>query len=264
MRKYLFVIRNTFQEYFIYRVSFVMWRFRSVLGLLTGYFLIKAIFSQGKIIYGYDLERILTYIFSVSVLRAIIFSSRTIDLAGAIQSGDLTNILIKPISAIKFWFSRDLADKILNIVFSLLELILIVYLMKPPFFIQLNPFYLLLFVFSITLAVLLYFLINYLLALIGFWTPEVWAPHFIFNILLNFFAGGLIPLDVLPKKVNIFFQLTPFPYLLFNPISIYLGKVHWSIGVSMIVVCSVWIGIFYLIIKRVWQKGLLIYQAEGR
>ena len=264
MFKYLLIIRNTFQEYFIYRVNFVMWRLRNVLGLLTGYFLIKAIFSQGKVIYGYDTEKILTYIFSVSILRAIVFSSRTIDLAGVIQSGDLTNILIKPVSILKFWFSKDLADKILNIGFSLIAIGLIVSLVKPLFFIQLNPVYIILFIFSVGLALLLYFLINFLLSLIGFWTPEVWAPRFLFSILINFFAGGLIPLDVFPEAVCFLFQLTPFPYLLFNPVTIYLGKVHWLTGAGMIFINLVWIGVFYLAVQYIWQKGLLVYQAEGR
>lgn len=257
-------MRNAFQEYFIYRVNFVMWRLRNVLGLVTGYFLIKAIFSQGKVIYGYDLERILTYIFSVSVLRAIVFSSRTADLAGQIQSGDLTNILLKPVSVLKVWFSKDLADRILNISFSLIEISLIIYLVKPPLFIQLNPLYIILFVVSTGLALTLYFFINFLLSLIGFWTPEIWAPQFLFSILLNFFAGGFIPLDVLPKNVSLFFQLTPFPYLLFNPLTIYFGRVDWLTAIGMIFVSLIWTGIFYLAVQYVWQKGLLIYQAEGR
>jgi len=264
MIKYLFIIRNTFEEYFIYRINFLFWRLRNILGLLTGYFFIKVVFGQEKILYGYDLEKILTYIFSVSVLRAVIFSSRVADLAGVIQTGDLTNLLLKPISTLRYYFSRDLADKVLNISFSLLELGVIIYLLKPPFFLQKNLFSLILFIFSAGLALLLYFFINFLLSLIGFWTPEVWAPQFLFGILLNFFSGGLIPLDVLPKPVQFVFQVTPFPYLLFNPMTVYLGKSSLLTALGMILISLVWIGIFYFLVRRVWQKGLLIYQAEGR
>ena len=264
MAKYLLIIRNTFEEYFIYRVNFLLWRLRNVLGFLTGYFLIKAIFTQGKVIYGYDLEKILTYLFSVSILRAVVFSSRTVDLAGVIQSGNLTNILIKPISPLLVWFSRDLADKILNIFFSLLELGLIIYLVKPPLFVQSNPFYLFLFLFLVGLALVLYFLINFLLSLVGFWTPEVWAPRFLFNILLNFFSGGIVPLDVLPKTVRLLFQLTPFPYLLFNPIAVYLGKVPLLVAAGMVLIGLFWMGVFYSLVQFFWQKGLLVYESEGR
>lgn len=264
MIKYLRVIHNTLQEYFIYRINFVFWRLRNVLGLLTGYFFIKAIFSQGKVLYGYDLERILTYIFFASVLRAIVFSSRTADLAGIIQVGDLSNLLLKPISVLKYYFFRDLADKILNIGFSLLELGMIIYFLKPPFLIQGNPLYLIFFTLLAGLALLLYFLISYLLSLVGFWTPEVWAPRFIFTILLDFFSGGIFPLDVFPKGVQLIFQVTPFPYLLFNPMIVYLGKASLLTSLGMIFISLIWIGFFYFLVQRVWQKGLLIYQGEGR
>lgn len=264
MPKYLQIIKNTLEEYFIYRVNFLMWRVRNVLGLITGYFLIKAIFTEGRVIYGYDVERILTYIFTVSILRAIIFASRTADLAGVINSGDLTNYLIKPISTLKVWFTRDIADKVLNIIFCLLEVGLIVYLLKPPFFIQTNPVYIFTFLVLASLAVLLYFFINFLISLIGFWTPEVWAPRFIFTILFDFFSGGVIPLDVLPSSVYKLFQLTPFPYLLFNPINIWLGRVS-LLGIFISLTITIfWIAIFYFTVQFVWQKGLRIYSAEGR
>lgn len=264
MRKYFQVMKNTFEEYLVYRVNFLMWRVRNILGLLTGYFLIKAIFTEGRVIYGYDLEKILTYIFTVSILRAIIFASRTVDLAGVINSGDLTNYLTKPISTLKVWFTRDIADKALNIGFCLTEVGLIIYFLKPPFFIQTNPVKILAFIASAFLAILLYFLINFLIGLIGFWTPEVWAPRFIFTILLDFFSGGVIPLDVLPSPVYKLFQLTPFPYLLFNPINIWLGRASLLGAFASLAIVVFWIGIFYLIVQLVWQKGLRIYSAEGR
>lgn len=264
MSKYLLIIRNTFEEYFIYRLNFVFWRVRNVLGLLTGYFFIQAVFGQGGVVSGYDLKKILTYIFSASVLRAIVFSTKTADLAGIIQSGDLTNFLIKPISTLKIWLAKDLADKILNVGCSVLELGLIIYFVKPPFLVQRNPVYLVLTAFSIAMAVLLYFLISFLLSLIGFWSREVWAPRFIFNILVTFFSGGLIPLDVLPQGIYFFLRLTPFPCLLFNPMMIYLGKVNWQIGIGIILVSLFWVAGFYFIVHHVWQKGLLVYESEGR
>lgn len=264
MKKHFQVIKNTLEEYFVYRLNFLMWRVRNILGLLTGYFLIKAIFTEGRVIYGYDLEKILTYIFTVSILRAIIFSSRTVDLAGVINSGALTNYLIKPISTLKVWFSRDIADKVLNIVFCLIEVGLIVYLLKPPVFFQTNLVYIFAFLASALLAIILYFFINFLIGLIGFWTPEVWAPRFIFTILFDFFSGGVIPLDVLPAPVYRLFQLTPFPYLLFNPINIWLGRTSLLGIFTSLTITIFWVAIFYFTVQFVWQKGLRIYSAEGR
>lgn len=265
MKKYWPVFKNTLEEYFAYRLNFVMWRVRTVLQLLVVYFLWLAVFqNQRGEIFGYTQSLLLTYILGTSVLRAVVFSSRTIDVGDEINRGNLTNFLLKPISYFKYWFTRDLADKILNIFFAALELTIIYLLLKPPIFLQTSFLNFSLFVASVGLATLLYFYINFLFGLLAFWTPETWAPRFVFFIFLEFFAGGLFPLDILPEFLFNLLIFSPFAYLVFFPLKIYLGQLNpWQIGQGL-AVCAFWIVIFYQIVRLIWQKGLMIYSAEGR
>lgn len=262
--KYGQVFKISWQEQLVYRLNFVMWRVRNLTALITLYFFWLAVFRERAEILGYSQSLILTYIITAAVLRAIIFSSRTIDVAEEIVRGDLSLYLLRPISYFKYWFTRDVADKVLNIGFTLAEISLIILIFKPPLFFQTSPAFLLAFLAAIALAVILYFFISFLLGLIGFWSPEGWAPRFLFIVSIEFFAGGLFPLDVLPTGLFRLFQVLPFGYLLYFPANIYLGRL--SLGQMFVgfATAGFWILVFAYAVYGVWQKGLKIYAAEGR
>ena len=91
----------------------------------------------------------------------------------------------------------------------------------------------------------------------------MWAPRFLLFVLLNFVAGNMFPLDVLPSLIVKVVSLTPFPYLIYYPVQVLLGKLAASeIGMT-IAITYAWIGTMYLIVKLVWSKGLKSYGAEG-
>lgn len=264
MKKYWQVVKNTWEETTVYRLNFIMWRVRTVLQILTMYFLWLSLMPQDKVLFGYTQSLMLTYILGTSLISSIILSSRTIGIGDEINSGNLSNFLIRPINYFLYWFAKDVGDKALNIAFSLVELLILFFILRPPLFLQTNAIYLFLCLFSITLGVILYFFINFLIGLIGFWSPEVWAPRFIFMIILSFFAGGFFPLDILPKGIFFIFRITPFPYLLYFPLKVYLGQLaifEIFIGLFM---SGVWTFLMYRIVRFVWKKGLRVYSAEGR
>ena len=44
-------------------------------------------------------------------------------MAGDVAQGELSNYLIKPMNYFKYWFTRDMSSKILNISFAFLNLL---------------------------------------------------------------------------------------------------------------------------------------------
>ncbi|MBI2327292.1 ABC-2 family transporter protein [Candidatus Curtissbacteria bacterium] len=264
MNKYFQVAKNTWDETVSYRLNFVMWRIRVVLQIITLYFLWLSILPKDTTFLGYNQSLMLTYILGTSLLAAFVLSSRSYSVGDEINQGNLSNFLIKPINYFLYHFARDVGDKSMNIVFSIFELTILFLLLRPPIFIQTDPFFLFLFLISAILALLLYFFFNFLLGLVGFWSPEVWAPRFIFFIVITFFAGGLFPLDILPKSVFTVFQLLPFPYLLYFPLKIYLGQLPLFEIFKGLTVSFIWLILMYLLVKFIWNVGLKLYTAQGR
>jgi len=264
--KYLSIIRTSLQEYFIYRLNFALWRVRAVMQLLILYFLWLTAYGGLNNLFGYSASQMLTYILGISLIRSYVLAARLSEGVGAqIITGDISNMLIKPISYIRYIFSRDFSDKFINIFFSSIELIVIMVVLKPPLIFQSNPLLLIGTVIFILVGLTLYFLLNFSLSLSAFWLhgDDWWAPRFIFGIIVDFLAGGLFPIDVLPEAVRQVVMLTPFPYLLFFPMKVYLGQAQTSYILMGFLISGFWIFGLFLFQRWLWQQGLKSYVAAG-
>ncbi len=264
MKKYLQIIRATWAEYMIYRLNFVLWRVRQIMQILVVYFLWWAIFSQQKEIFGYSQAMILTYILLSSLVRTIILGTTTMEIGSLINHGDLSNYLIRPLDFFRYYLARDAADKLLNLIFALGEVTVLFWLLRPPVFWQTDPVKLLLVIGAVILGAVLYFYFSLLLSFLGFWTPDVWAPRFLSFVMMEFLAGSLFPLDILPKSILGVVQNLPFAYFIYFPLKIYLGQLTPQAIISGLTMGVLWTLTLGYLAKLVWQRGLRIYTAEGK
>ncbi len=264
MGKYSLIIQNTWNEFFSYRLNFLIWRVRWVLQILTLFFIWSAILGTKSNIFGYDASKMLTYILGGSIVSAFVWSSRSYQIGDDINNGDLSNYLMKPINFIVYYLFVDLGDKTMNLFFSVVEVSILFIVLKPPFFIQTNINYLSLFLISILIALCISFLFNVVLGFLGFWSPEVWAPRFIFNIILSFFAGTYFPIDILPRPIASFFSFLPFQYTLYFPLKVYLGQLSGVEIFKGIMIGAGWLVALLLFANYMWSKGLKTYTAYGR
>jgi len=266
MKKYLTVFAVSWQNEFTYRLNFILWRFRNVLRLLMTYFLWRGIFVYSRNVFGYTGPEMLTYVFLVLVVQAIVLSAPSADnIGGEIGSGDLSNYLVKPVGYLRFWFTRDLASKLLNIFFSVIEIFILWLLLQPRLVIPSQMLSLTGFLAGCTLGVIIYFLLEVSNRFVAFWTPEnTWGLSFLVIILIEILGGGMFPLDILPALARVALQLTPFPYLVYYPIAIILGKITgWEL-IRILFQSVLWCFILFLITKYIWNRGLKVYAATGK
>lgn len=263
-KKYLQLAKLTLQEYFVYRLNFVLWRFRSIVSFLTLFFFWLVIFNERGELFGYQKAQMLTYVVGISFLRGLVLGSRSVEVAGQIRSGELSRIILRPLDFFKFWLSRDAVDKFLNLFFTALEIITILLILKFPFYFPANLTNLILFLIIMTLAIFLYFFISLALSFTAFWTEEVWATRWLFGIIfLEFFAGAFFPIDVLPSWLVNIINLTPFPYLVFFPMKVWLEQFSLAMSIRAIFICLLWLIIFYWLANYLWRKGIKNYGAYG-
>ncbi len=263
MEKYFKVITSTFDEIATYRFNFAMWRLRTVLQLLTIYFLWLTVTPENGELFGYSRQLILTYVLGAALISSIVISTRTQEIGENINSGDLSNFLSKPWSYFGYWFARDIGDKAFNILFGVIELTILFFVLKPDLLLQTDLSIILLTLGAILLGVLINFFIGCLLGMIGFWSPEVWAPRFIFFILIGFFAGSSFPLDIFPIWAQNIFKFSPFTYLIYFPLQIYLNKFSSAQMISGFTIAIIWVGLLFILTKLVWKMGLKVYSAQG-
>ncbi len=247
-----------------YRLNFVLWRVRWVIQRLVVYFLWWAIFSNRQEIFGYTQSTMLTYILVSNIIGTIVLGTTTMSIGNMINSGELSNFLIRPLSFFRYFIARDIGDKLMNVSFSIVEVLLLFALLRPPIAAPTNPLIWVWFLVAVAIGIAMYFLFSFLLGLLGFWSADIWAPRFLSFVIMEFFAGGLFPLDILPTPLFALSQSLPFSYFLYFPLKVYLGQLSSTAVVQGLMIGILWCVGFWYLVSIVWKKGLRVYTAEGR
>ena len=265
--KYWSIFKISFEEEFAYKLNFIMWRIRNVFQIIVTFFLWSTIFSNpSEVIFGYDRAKILTYVFAIMIVQAIVLSARAVDVSTDVAEGNLSNYLVKPISYFKYWFTRDISSKALNLIFATFEFTLLFIILKPAFYFQTDIYTILSFLISIAIAVVIYFCILFIISAVPFWAPELgWASQFLVTIvIIEFLSGSLFPIDILPLWLQKIVMATPFPYMIYFPVEVYLGKITGMPMIQGFLISIVWMVILWFFMKYIWNKGLRVYQSLGR
>lgn len=266
MEKYLSILKIGFQQELVYKAQFITWRLRNIIQILVFFYLWRSVFETQNSVFGYTTATIASYTFLLIVIRSIVMSTKANDVSGYISSGELSNYLLKPISFFKYIVVRDMPVKILNFAFSIIEISVLLFIIKPDVFIQNNITQIVIFFLTLFIAVSIFFLVVMIASSVPFWIPEAgWGFQFlIINIFVDFLSGAFFPLDVFPTAIKNFLMLTPFPYIIFVPIKTYLGDLNAFQNLQNIVVGIIWVFILFIAFKKVWSKGLKAYEGVGR
>lgn len=230
------------------------------------YFLWSGVFADKITIFDYSRAEMLTYVFLVLVVQSIVFTNPSSDHIGSeISGGHLSNFLLKPLNYINYWFVRDLSGKILNLIFSIFEVGVLWYLLMPAIKLPESVLTYIFFIAACGLAVILYYLLSVSTRFVAFWMPEnTWAMAFLSIVLSDIFSGSVFPLNILPAWSQIALQFTPFPYLVYFPISIFVGKITGLFAVQILLQSLLWVVLMHAIAQYIWKKGLKVYSSEGR
>jgi len=268
VEKYWHIITIGIQNTLVYRVNFL---FRAVFGLVP----LAAMVLLWQTIYGgqkggagsignYRLAEMISYYLLVTVVSAL--TSVTEDdwqIAADIKDGLISQFLLKPVDYLGYRFCLFAAGRLIYSLVALVPVTLFIlhyreYFLPPP-----SPGAFGLFFLSLALTALLQFLMSFTMALLAFWVLEV--ATFIFILFaFEYLAGGhLFPIDILPPLVVEALFYTPFPYLLYFPISVYMGKVSGPALWQGLCIQAFWVGTAWLLARAVWARGLKHYSAVG-
>ncbi len=246
----------------VYRTSLFLWRLRQVISTLMALTIWTTAYTSASVQLSYDQSQMITYIFLTGILQSIVLATALQGLTTFIYSGQLSFLLTKPINVYSYLATQDLADKLKNIFFIVIESILLYLIFKPSVALP-DLSILLIFGLVVMAGVIINFFISLIFGAFGFWSPESWGPRFLFYTLIMFTSGTLFPLDILPKIIQNIMYLTPLPYLSFVQTQIFLGRISradWPLILSGLIFWMLSLG---LIAIYLWRKGLRNYSAMG-
>src|SRR3989344_6209065 len=156
MRKYLAVVKITFANLLQYRWEFLIAQIRTVLLLITLYFLWTQVFKTRSILFNFNQAQIISYIFLASIIRQFVLTSATDQIAQELQSwGKFFSYLLRPVGYFRFWFTVDLVYKITSLIFIILITFIMLNILNITLTWPTEVFPILLFIVSIFIASLI-------------------------------------------------------------------------------------------------------------
>lgn len=266
MVKFWHVVRLVFLERMAYRANLFLEIFAGILASVIVVVLWTAIFRGAGTtqVGGYHLREMVTYLLGAGLINSFILTTAEHPEASeAIQGGDLSGILIRPMSPHLYWFARDLGNKgfcfVLGLAGYAAVLVLFRELLVPPDGVG----RLLLFLFSVGVAAVVQFFVFQVLGLLSFWMENTYGIRFTARVVMEVVAGAIIPLSFFPRILHDLFLLLPFPIMIYLPMRIYLGKIPVEHVPFELCKGLIWIVFLVLLYRHLWARGIRQYVSMG-
>jgi ABC-2 type transport system permease protein len=268
VKKYWHVINIGIQNTLVYRMNFLFRATFSLIPLMATIYLWRAVYA-GKpagdsSVAGYTLAGMTSYYLLVTIVDAL--TAVTEDdwqIASDIREGAINQFLLKPIDYLAYRFCLFGAGRMIYVIIAALPVLIFIifqrqYWVGPPNILTFG-----IFLVSLCLTALLQFFISYTMALLAFWLLEISTLIFIV-FAFEYVAGGhLFPLDILPPGFVAALNFTPFPYQLYFPVSVYLGRVTGADLWQGLAIQIFWVAFFYVLARWTFKKGIRHYTAFG-
>jgi len=223
--------------------------------------LYKGSVASGGTVDAVSLSDMVTYAILSTAVSAFTQSRVIYTISSRVRTGEIAMDLIKPISFFKYVFALNSGQNAFGIVFRALPLILIfvpLYHIAVP-----DAGHFLVFLISVFNAMLIRYLITYALGLTGFWAVKIWHLDFLFNIMMDIFAGSVVPLWFFPDFFVRVSDYLPFKFIHFVPLSIYLQKLTLQESLLSLIYQFLWIGALFALGRLVWVRGIKKLVLQG-
>lgn len=256
MKKYLYCFQNGLFSTLIYKGNLLLKLITTALDVAVSVFMWLAVyqFSSSDSIAGITPSQMLNYLVVVNLLALVFSTSLIFKFSALVRSGNLSVILLRPISfALKEFFEY------LGSTFPFV----LIYMLFFAFAIGIHDlFFLILSLVLIVSVYIMFFLLVASISLCSFWLIQVWPLRPVITAAFLLLGGQSFPLQVLPNSLQ---------WLIYNPFSLagnqltllVLKRLTYKDVILDIALSCIWSFILIITMKLTWIKGLKSYEGVG-
>lgn len=252
----LVVARNSFLSQYIYKGQVVSKIVYGILLYVTQLFIWKSVnaHSPSPI---YDWKTMSIYVMLSSLIGVFVaFDTNFIPVIGSrIRSGDIALDLLKPYPIMWMLFCQYLGKALFKFLFQFIPQFLII-MVIANFTIGVSVKNICFFSLSMFFSIILFFALSMVLGVISFWVVSVGNLHIFLDSSITLFGGSIIPLWMIPDQLRWFYNLLPFQYLFYRPISICLDEINMERVLLTYLIQIVWIVVLLLLAVFLYRRGL--------
>ncbi|MFH0905724.1 MAG: ABC-2 family transporter protein [archaeon] len=203
----------------------------------------------------------LIYIVLATIVGEVIRQGRAFTIADDIMDGNLTSIITRPVSIIKYYIYTDIPITLLKLIIGGICFIFVIIFLK---FQLLGIIYLFLFLISLFFGFLISIYFQLIIGFTSFWVYQNYGIHMLyFDALYPLLSGQMIPMVLLPDILQKIFFVLPFEHQVFTPVYILIGKFTIEKSLLSIGVQIIWVFLLYLFTTWMLKKGLKKFESQG-
>ena len=116
---------------------------------------------------------------------------------------------------------------------------------------------------SVALAFFISFLFSFIMGTSVIWLKNSFFLDNLRSLVLRLFSGAIVPLWFFPGWLNRASDFLPFRYIVFEPISILLGKTPMEQIPGVLLMQVLWIGLLFGMMSFIWAMGRRHIMIQG-
>ena len=262
MRKYLYIIKTTFNDSIQYLNSLLL---RFIGFTITIYVLISLwtfIYSDGtNIINGYTFKQMIWYLLlSESIMFGSGSSVAKEEVKTSIKSGNIAYLINKPYNYILYIICKYMADTLLRFI-TILIIAIILGLIFAGFIPDFNILTIIYAIPIYIIAILITGMIRILISLLSFWVEDSHPFQNIYNKIILIF-GVFFPIEMFPKIIGNILRYTPIYSITYGPAKLIINfntNLLKNILISQIITLI----IISLLLSIIYRKGVRKLNVNG-
>lgn len=259
MMIYFSVIKLLMKSILSNKSSVFILLLQSLVPISIMFYLWSSILNRDETLGGFSRNQLILYYVGVNFINFFVWYAIDWELNSDIHSGELSNILHKPISIQKYYFFRMVGDRMANL-FILSPLILmggiyIIIISKS----KISIILVFQFLISLFLSTVLWFLFSYIVGSLAFWFENLFFVLLVKEVLVSLLAGYYFPISILPDFWQSILQWLPFQYFSSFPINVLIKGMTGKTWLMNTLLELTWIVGFGVTLSFVSRKGLQKY-----
>jgi len=265
LEKYRKTFEMGFQTALEYRINFAISLISAAYPIFIQTFLWTAIYlnATGSTVYGFTYRQIIAYTFLAGLISRIVRTGFEYEIMDDVKNGRFSKFLVQPVGYFPYRLASFFGDKLPGLAMILTILVIVLVGLKAFWGVSLEPARLLIFPFTLALAMALNFVIFYCISAVAFWLVEIGYLFEGVRIVFILLSGGIFPLEVFGTRFVQIMSLLPFKYTINYPINVLNGKLPYGeIPLGLLIQC-IWIGTCLLLARALWRTGSKRYIAVG-
>lgn len=205
-----------------------------------------------------------TYVWLQQILFRAYFNADS-ELNEQVMTGSVSYSMLRPVDLHSWWLWRAMGQKTVGVAMRLLPMILL-QMILPPDWRMLPPESFTAFarfLLSLSVGFLAITQVNLIASAVTMRTQDNRGISGMISLVMFIFSGNIIPLTLMPARLQTVMRLQPFAQLLDAPIRMYLGGMSGPEWAETMSVQVIWLVLLWGLSRLMWRRNLARIEIQG-